>query len=152
MSKRQAIAHSNPQRGNAGVPHALCKQCSCLSKATKPSAGSGLATDHAPRPLGGRGVPRAPIEIPKNENASVSHRCARPRPRPALGWERLVHIVRQRRCLPMSIWRRNRVGPLVSGLSPSPFRNSGYNNDQSVVATSSQRRRKLGYQRFSKRA
>src|SRR5262249_51130530 len=39
-----------------------------------------------------------------------------------------------------------------SGLSSSPFRNSGYNNDQPAVATSSQRRRKLGYQRFSKRA
>jgi len=39
-----------------------------------------------------------------------------------------------------------------SGLSSSPFRNSGYNNDQPAVATSSRRRGKLGYQRFSKRA
>jgi hypothetical protein len=39
-----------------------------------------------------------------------------------------------------------------SGLNSSPFRNSGYNNDQPAVATSSRKRRKLGYQRFSKRA
>ena len=39
-----------------------------------------------------------------------------------------------------------------SGLSWPPFRSSGHSNDQPAVATSSRRRRKLGYQRFSKRA
>jgi hypothetical protein len=37
----------------------------------------GLATDQAPSPLGDRGVPRAPIEIPENKNATVSRTSKR---------------------------------------------------------------------------
>ena len=57
------------------------------------------------------------------------------------------HRVRQRRTeAGPRLFRGNWDGHARhSGLSSSPLRNSGYNNDQPTVATSSRRRRKLGY-------
>src|SRR5262249_9852858 len=62
------------------------------------------------------------------------------------------HRVRQRRTEAHQAYFEEKLEQTRSGLSSSPFRNSGYNNDQPAVATSSRRRRKLGSQRFSKRA